>query len=165
MARLLRIAILAGAALLLTRATPAQAQATQRVANGSFQVSAQVSAACTITAMPTLNFGTIDVTSTVPATVSSGNLSVRCTKTLSSNHYELRLSSASNFFLRNGPDDSLHYAISRVNNVAWTGGPFTFGSSGKTAVRDIPIEVTLDGGDFNVSAGSYSDTITAEIWF
>ncbi len=163
MVRHLRLAVLAAAALLLAHAAPAHAQ--QRLTTGSFAVTAQVIAACTITATPALDFGTIDVTSNVPSAVRSGNLSVRCTKTLSANHYELRLTSANGFLMRNGPDDSLRYAITRVDNVAWTGAPFNFGSSGKNTVRDIPIEVTLEGGDLNVSAGTYSDTVTAEIWF
>jgi spore coat protein U-like protein len=161
MLRLLKLSALSIAALILAHSAPAVAAS----ATSTLTVKADVIANCTIDASKALDFGNIDVTPGSFTASASTTISVACTKSTAGTSYKIYMRSPTNSWKMVNGAESLPYALTDQNGVAWDEThPVSYTSSGKAA-KDITVKGTILSNGYDVSVGSYSDSVTAEIQF
>lgn len=157
--------LIAAASLLPSTASAATAM----TSTPALTVQATVSAKCSVTAS-TIDFGPLDLTNAIPAAITkSGSISLKCTKSATANFYKLILSSpnlvGTTWNMKNG-SDAIPYTI-KVNSVDFAAGsPFLFGgNASKNTTITLPVDATIAAGTYDVLAGLYTDTISAQVDF
>jgi spore coat protein U-like protein len=163
MIRTLKLAVLAAVAVLLVRPAPASAATIVTMPN-ALHVTTTVAAACTITA-GTLDFGSIDVTpAPMAAKTASGSITVACTKNAPATKYQIYLKSpTNNWNLKNAAGEALPYSLTDGSNNPWNQTtPVNYTASSK-APQVITVKGTIAGGNYDVSVGTYTDDVTAQI--
>jgi spore coat protein U-like protein len=163
----------AGAGLLVALASIIPLSQSDAVTTtATFQVTANVAVSCTVSAT-VLDFGTYDRTATSPTTAQS-NIQVNCT---TGAIWELALdkglhgADVTSRAMANDTDAAvlLNYAIfsDPAHTINWgeTVGTNTVTGTGTGTVQDIAAYGQIPALQATVSAGGYSDTITATLSF
>ena len=148
--------------LLLLQPAPVRADSK----TSTLRVQATVTANCTIDAGTPLNFGNIDVSSSNFTASASTTISVACTKSAGTTSYAIYMRSSTNGWkMKNAGGESLSYTLTDENNNRWDEThPYSYQSQGKAA-KSITVKGAITPDDYDVTVGSYSDTVTAEIQF